>query len=115
MLIKYSIFKYFPFGKDKDSIILGILLCSEDNTYKEFKYLKDLLILEEFKNEVSISSIDKLLKGIEEDIIISKMFDIDDYIKYFLNDFYFEKSKTIDLNIEKVKDTDFSDLIKILG
>lgn len=65
----------------------------------EFKYSRKFSRLTTFDDEIDILMVKKLLQSIESDvagnIFTYDKFDIEQYTKYFVSDFYFERPRTI--------------------
>lgn len=75
----------------KTDFTLGTILIKED----KLEFLVKDIDLSIFKQEVDIESIQKLLLGIKTDINSLDKEDIYGYIKYFVNDFYFQYCEEI--------------------
>lgn len=71
-----------------------------ESNYREFKYSKKFSRLSTFDDEIDISMVKKLLQSISDDVsgnlFTYNKFDIDQYTKFFVNDFSFEKPKLIE-------------------
>lgn len=92
------------------------MFCDESEKYCEFKYSKKFSRLSSFDDEINIDLVKKLLQGIRDDVknqaMLQKSFDMDGYIKYYINDFSFDKPKMIkydnlDEMIERLNKTYF--------
>lgn len=98
--LKYSVLRYSPSKVAGEKINLGIIFSDMESDYKEFKYSKRFSRLSTFDDEVDISMVKKLLQNISDDVsgnlFTYDSFDIDQYTKYFINDFSFEKPKLIE-------------------
>lgn len=99
-LLKYSVLRYSPSKVAGEKINLGIIFSDMESNYREFKYSKKFSRLSTFDDEIDISMVKKLLQGICDDVsgnlFTYDNFDIDQYTKYFVNDFSFEKPKLIE-------------------
>lgn len=114
--LKYSVLRYSPSKVAGEKINLGIIFSDMESDYKEFRYTKRFSRLSTFDDEIDISMVKKLLQSISDDvfgnIFTYNSFDIDQYTRFFVNDFTFEKPKLIeydDLNetIKKLHKTYF--------
>jgi len=98
--LKYSVLRYSPSKVAGEKINLGIIFSDMESAYKEFKYSKRFSRLSTFDDEVDISMVKKLLQNISDDVsgnlFTYNSFDIDQYTKFFINDFTFEKPKLIE-------------------
>ena len=114
-ILKYSVLRYSPSTVAGEKINLGIIFYDVVSGYREFKYLKKFNRLSTFDDEIDLSMVKKLLQSIEDDVsgnLFSLKFDIEEYTKYFVSDFSFDKPKLIqydDLNdmIERLHKTYF--------
>lgn len=104
-MLKYSVLRYSPSTVAGEKINLGIIFCDEENGYREFRYSKKFSRLANFDDEIDINMVKELLKGIQEDVegtlFTYSDFDIANYTKYYVNDFCFDRPKTVaydDLN-----------------
>lgn len=102
-ILKYSVLRYSPSNVSGEKINLGIIFYDVASGYSEFKYSKKLSRLSNFDDEIDVVIVKKLLQSIAEDVI-SMQFDIEQYTKYFVNDFSFDKPKLIQY-------TDLDDMI----
>lgn len=97
--IKYSVFRYSPSKVAGEIINLGILFFALDEDYRDFKYSKRLTRLAKFDDEVSIEMVRSLLSGIQKevrgDLFSYDSFDIDEFTKFYVNDFFFDAPKII--------------------
>ena len=91
--LEYSILKYHS-QQFNENIVLGVLLSNKNNKQHNFYYIKNLEILSKYKEEINCNLVKKLLTSIKEETRNTN-FDIDKFIKYYINDFYFEKVKII--------------------
>lgn len=108
-LLKYSVLRYSPSTIAGEKINLGIIFSDEKNGYREFRYSKKFSRLASFDDEIDIDLVKTLLKGIQEDVegnlFTYSTFDIDEYTKYYVNDFCFDKPKAISYtDIEEITD-----------
>lgn len=98
-MLKYSVLRYSPSTIAGEKINLGIIFCDMESGYREFKYSKKFSRLATFDDEIDISMVKKLLQGIADDVAGNLFtydnFDIEQYTKFFVNDFCFEKPKSI--------------------
>lgn len=98
-ILKYSVLRYSPSTVAGEKINLGIIFCDMESGYREFKYSKKFTRLSTFDDEINLAMVKKMLQGIEDDVAGNLFtydnFDIDQYTKYFVNAFSFEKPKSI--------------------
>ena len=86
MQLYYSIFKY-------KSIPLGVLFHEPTFVHRAFKYIPDLHKFEVLCTEIDVKIVEKLLVGIKEQVEAAKSFNIEDFIRFYLNDFHFEEMR----------------------
>lgn len=98
-VIRYSILRYSPRVKVGESINLGILVVDEEDNMARFVYSKKKNRVEVFDDEVKYSSVLHMLKSIESEVSAAmlerKRFDLDDFIMYYINSFYFDEPKKL--------------------
>ena len=98
-LLKYSVLRYSPSTVAGEKINLGIIFYDMESGYREFKYSKKFSRLSSFDDEVNLAMVKKLLQSIADDVegnlFTYDKFDIEQYTKYFVSDFSFERPKTI--------------------
>ena len=98
-LLKYSVLRYSPSTIAGEKINLGIMYYDVESGYREFKYIKKFSRLSSFDDEINLSMVKKLLQSIADDVegnlFTYDKFDIEQYTKYFVSDFSFDKPKTI--------------------
>lgn len=98
-ILKYSVLRYSPSSIAGEKINLGIIFCDMESGYREFKYSRKFSRLTTFDDEIDLSMVKKLLQGIADDVegnlFTYDKFDIDQYTKFFVSDFSFEKPKSI--------------------
>lgn len=100
--LKYSVLRYSPSTVSGEAINLGILFAEEDTGFRDFVYIKKFARLSKFDDTVPILKVKEFLKGIKEDIeptIFNQNFNIDQYTKYYINDYYFDRPKTIEYSV----------------
>ncbi len=97
--LRYSVLRYSPSKVAGEKINLGIIFSDEENERHEFKCTNKLKRIASFDNEISIETVRSLLKGIKLDVDNSLLtdgnFDLDEYIQFFINDFYFDEPKKL--------------------
>lgn len=97
--MKYSVLRYSPRMKVGEAINLGILAADEENGLADFFYSTKRNRVEAFDDEISYARVLKLMKSIKKDIDEYQEkrqdFDLNQYIKYYINSFYFEEPTTI--------------------
>lgn len=94
--LEYSILKYHS-QQFNENIVLGILLSDKNNKQHNFYYIENLEILLKYKEEINCDLVKKLLESIKEETKNTN-FDIHKFIKYYINDFYFEKIQIVNYN-----------------
>lgn len=98
-ILKYSVLRYSPSTVAGEKINLGIMFYDMQSGYRLFKYSKKFSRLASFDDEIDLSMVKKLLQGIEDDVegnlFTYDNFDIEQYTKFFVSDFCFEKPKAI--------------------
>ena len=109
-IMKYSVLRYSPSRVAGEHINLGIIFDAPNDNYLEFRYVRKYARLAAFDDEINIDNVKILLRNIKDDILgnifIGNTFDIDDYVKFYINDFCFEKPKTIAYDdVKEVVDT----------
>jgi hypothetical protein len=103
MKLHYSILKYAPI-QSTTSIILGILFHEPSRDRRKFIFTTDHSLLSKLAPAVDVEMVEKLLRGIQEDVTSERFdsgFDIEDYTRFYLNDFCFgdiEWEEYVDLN-----------------
>lgn len=102
-ILKYSVLRYSPSTVSGEKINLGIIFFDEEKQYREFRYSKKFSRLSSFDDEINISLVRKLLQSIKDEVegnlFTYSKFDIDEYTKYYVNDFCFEKPKSIKYDV----------------
>ena len=102
-VLKYSVLRYSPSSVSGEKINLGIIFYEEKEQYREFRYSKKFARLSSFDDEININLVKNLLQSIKDEvegnIFTYSDFDIDEYTKYYVNDFCFEKPKSIKYNV----------------
>lgn len=98
-MMKYSVLRYSPSRVAGEHINLGIILDAPMDNYRDFRSIKKFSRLSAFDDDLNIEKVKSLLHDIKDDvagnIFIGNAFDIEEYVKYYINDFCFEKPKTI--------------------
>lgn len=112
--IDFSVLSYHPSFLTDESINVGILFhCKETNT-KFFKTTQNWTRLEKFDDELDIGFARIFLESIEEEINekeaiklfeIKEKFNIQDFIRFYVNEFKFSIIHTVEVN-------DFNDFIE---
>lgn len=100
--LRYSVLRYSPSKVSGEKINLGIIFVDEAQGIHEFRHTSRFKRIATFDDEISIDNVKKLLKGIKLDVNNSPLtngkFNLDSYIQFFINDFYFDEPKTIYYN-----------------
>lgn len=91
---------YAPITSHADSIILGILFHEPSLDFREFRYTFDLSHFSEVCPDMDVRMIERLLRGIKEDVeskeFETKPFDIEEYTRFWINDFCFGEIKRVE-------------------
>ena len=96
--LKYSILKYSPFTSPNKETNLGILFLEESTGYRFFYHVEDPERIAGLDEKLSKPAIKEFLLGIKEEVSDDRYnngFDIDRFIKYYINDFRFDTTKTV--------------------
>ena len=100
-IVKFSVLSYYPSFLTNENINIGILfeLPEENETF--FYHTKKWNRVASFDDEIDINFLKDYLKGIAKEVstnIINyqKKFNIEEYIKYYVNEFKFSKIQIID-------------------
>lgn len=89
-MLYYSILKYAPIATRSTSIILGVLFHEPSFDHRDFRYIADFTKLKTMCPEIDVKMLEKLLVGIKEQVKTAESFDIEDFTRFYLNDFRFE-------------------------
>lgn len=115
-ILRYSVLRYSPSKISGEKINLGIAFSDERQGIHEFRHTNRFKRIAGFDDELNIDTIKQLLKGIKTDIdnslLTNGRFDLDEYIKFFINDFCFDEPKTIyyedwDATVERINKSYF--------
>lgn len=106
-IMKYSVLRYSPSRVSGEHINLGIIYDAHEDGFCEFRCIRKFARLASFDDELNIENVKMLLRNIKDDvggtIFNGNIFNIDEYVKFFINDFCFEKPKAISYDdIEEV-------------
>lgn len=97
--IKYSILKYRPSMVSGESINVGFIVHDESEGRKKFYYSRRFKRLQEFDDELNIETVRFFLEDMAIDIGREReSFDIDEYIRFYINAFYFDKVEALACN-----------------
>ena len=88
MQLHYSIFKY-------KTIPLGIIFHEPFIDYRAFQYTHDISRLSQLATEFDLDIVEKLLEGIKEEVEHKDAFDIEEFIRFYINDFHFEEIQIV--------------------
>jgi hypothetical protein len=103
MKLHYSILKYAPITSSASPIILGILFHEPSLDYREFRFTTDHSRLSKLTPAVDVEMVEKMLRGIREDIeserFDRKGFDIEEYTRFWINDFRFDGVETVECDV----------------
>lgn len=93
-IMKYSVLRYIPSKLSGEVINLGILFSDASNGFNEFKFTKNFSRILSFDDSLCKKTLFALLKGIQEEVdekVNDTKFDIDEYTRYYINEFCFDK------------------------
>ncbi len=106
--LKYSVLKYSPAKIPGEFINIGILFSEEAVNYHAFYYSKNIARITKFDDVIDANVLRDFLFGIKQDVEeydYDENFDIDYYVKFYINDYKFEKPKTIEYeDLEEIID-----------
>ncbi len=97
--LKYSVLRYSPAKISGEFINLGILFSEESVNFHAFYYSKNIARIAKFDDMLDPKVLREFLSGIMQDIegfSTELFFDIDYYVKFYINDYEFEKPKIIE-------------------
>ena len=97
-LLKYSVLRYMPSKLSGEKINLGILFSEENTGYHSFYCTKNFQRIKYFDDELEKKTLRDFLTEIKEDVESEwnrENFDIDEFIKFYINSFCFEKTASI--------------------
>ena len=95
-ILKYSVLRYSPSIVSGESINLGILYSDEATGFHSFRFTHRLNRVLQFDDTLSKEKLLNILEGIETTVSEQKDdFDIDKYIKYYINSYRFERTQHI--------------------
>lgn len=101
-ILKYSVLRYSPSIVSGESINLGILYSDEATGFHSFRFTHRLNRVLQFDDTLSKEKLLNILEGIETTVSEQKDdFDIDKYIKYYINSYRFERTQIKDINVEE--------------
>lgn len=114
-MLKYSVLRYSPEKITGEFINLGILFSEESLSFHDFHCSKNISRIVKFDDMLDSRVLRDFLTGIKKDVLgypSSDVFDIDMFVKYYINDYVFEKPKCIqykdlDEMLESLKRTYF--------
>ena len=97
--MRYSVLRYSPSRVSGEHINLGIMYYAPEDNYYDFRHIRKYSRLMAFDDGLNIENVKTLLHNIKEDvtgnIFNGNKFNIDEYVKFFINDFSFETPKNI--------------------
>lgn len=114
--LQYSVLRYSPSVVSGESINLGMIICAEEGSYREFYYTKKISRILNFDDMVSKNVIEKMLQSIKDEVegnlFTESHFDIEEYTRFYTNSYCFEKPRTLlydslDTQVEELKKTYF--------
>ena len=111
--LKYSVLKYSHSASSPDKETnLGILFLEESTGYRFFYHVEDLERIAGLDEKLSKPAIKEFLLGVEEEVSDNwhgNSFDMERFIKYYINDYKFDTPKTVKYDD---LDTAIAELIK---
>ena len=96
--LKYSVLKYSPSASPDKETNLGILFTEESTGYRFFYHVEDPERITGLDEKLSKPAIKEFLLGIEEEVSDRRhenSFDMERFIKYYINDYKFDTPKTV--------------------
>ena len=96
--MRYSVLRYSPEKITGEFINLGILFSEESMNFHDFHYSNNISRILKFDDMLDSKVLRDFLIGIKKDVLgypSSEFFDIDMFVKYYINDYVFEKPKYI--------------------
>lgn len=109
--LRYSVLRYSPSKIAGEKINLGIIFEDKENDKREFRHTARFRRIAGFDDELNMETLKNLLNGIKTDVepslFSNAQFDLDSYIKFFINDFNFDEPKSVyyddwDETVEKI-------------
>lgn len=97
-VLRYSVLRYSPSLLSGEKINLGIVFSEESTGYHSFYYARNLSRIKSFDDEIDIPVLKDFLVGIEEEVAgdwFSTGFDIDSFIRFYINDYKFDSTQAI--------------------
>ena len=97
-VLRYSVLRYSPSLLSGEKINLGIVFSEESTGYHSFYYARNLSRINSFDDEIDIPVLKDFLIGIEEEVAgdwFSTGFDIDSFIRFYINDYKFDSTQAI--------------------
>lgn len=105
-VLTYSVLRYSPSALSGERINLGILFAEESTGYHSFYYTQNLGRVKHFDDGLNTTILKEFLRGIEEEVAgdwNKENFSIRKFVKYYINDYKFEKPQAI--VYDNLKDT----------
>ena len=92
--LEYSVLRYTPILVAGEHVNIGVLFSSDN--FQEFHSIKKFSRIKSFDDELDINALKFLISSIKNDIQLSlynedKKFNINDFTKYYMNEFHFSK------------------------
>jgi hypothetical protein len=102
-IVKFSILSYYPSFITNENINIGILFELPEVKEAFFHYLKKWDRIASFDDELNLNFFKDYLRGISDEVSTSisnyhKVFVIEEYIKFFVNEYKFSKIQLIDVD-----------------
>ena len=95
-ILKYSVLRYSPTLFSGEKLNLGILFSEENTGYHSFQFTKNFQRIKNFDDTISIKDLKMLLIDLKEEVEDTTVrFDIDSFIKFYINDYCFEKTQIL--------------------
>lgn len=111
--VKYSVLRYSPSAVAGERINLGMVVYDELLNISKFRYTKQFRRINSFDDEIDISAVKHILQDIKDEIEGTHPdapMDIENFIRYYDNDFAFDSPKMIEYD-----DFDGKDLSKMIN
>lgn len=107
--LRFSVLRYYPSSVSGERINLGILFSDDNTGFRSFYHTRNYSRLKKFDDELDRDVLKAFLVGIEKEVSgewYADGFDIDKFIKYYINDYRFSNIQSISYeDIDKVTDS----------
>ena len=98
-IMKYSVLRYSPSKVAGEKINIGILFSDRQGKRVEFRHTSNWQRVKSFDDELDINTLKSFVEGVKLDVDYAMesgaSFDLEKYIKFFINGFMFEREQKI--------------------